>query len=112
MGGEAGHVLSANQRNMLPETPAKQLGERAAMLLLFGLHLFEDFGGRGVIFAETVGDVAVNAAVFFLVADRQGENFHVAQVGKSLGHWGTLSWKGELIANAAFSAFSGRRGRR
>src|SRR5579871_6319474 len=83
---EAFHVLATNQRDVLAETLAKDLNQPRAMRRLFLLHLVEHCRRRGERLAQSIGEVAVDAAVLFLERDREREDFRFGQIAEVSGH--------------------------
>ena len=58
-----------------PNFCAKQLDQAAAVPGFLLLHAFEDGGGRGELFPQTVGEVGVDALVFLFQRYRQRQDF-------------------------------------
>ena len=75
---------------MLAEALAIEADQHLAMAVLLVGHLLEDLGGRGVVVAQALDEVAVDAGVLLLVLDGKGENLAIAEVGE-----GALGRKGE-----------------
>jgi len=46
---------------------------------LFLTHALEHLGGCGIIFAQAIGEIAVNAFVFFFQSDGEGQDFTFGQ---------------------------------
>ena len=51
-----------------------QFDEAAAMTGLLLPHTFEHLGGGRIVFAKAVGEIAIDAFVFFFEGDREGED--------------------------------------
>ena len=73
-------VLAANERDVLAELRDEEIDEPAAVLVLFRRHFDEHLGGGGIVLAQAVGEVGVDAPVLFLVGDRQGEHFALGKI--------------------------------
>ena len=69
------HVLPADERDMLAEFLLIKLDQPVAMAVLFVVHGHERLGRFGIIAADALGKVGVNAAVLLLVLDREREHF-------------------------------------
>src|SRR3974390_682247 len=52
----------------------------------FLAHLFKHLGCSRIRFAQPIGKLPVNAAVFFFAGDGQGQNFSLGQILESLEH--------------------------
>ena len=79
---EAANVVAADQRDVLAEFLLVELDQPAAVVALFGGHLGEDIGTGRIVVAQAFGDVGVDAAVLFLVGDRQCEDLPFRQIGE------------------------------
>ena len=80
---EALDVLPADQRQVVSEFLAIEIEQhRAVMHFLFG-HLVEYLCGGRELLAQTFGKTAIDAAILFLVGDGEGQNFLLAEIGKS-----------------------------
>src|SRR5262249_48379586 len=71
---EAAHVLAADERDMVAEALLVLVEQCATVAVFFLLHVAEHRGSRGVIGLETLGEIAVNAAVFLFRRNGDGEN--------------------------------------
>ncbi len=83
---EAFDVLAADQRDVLAELLLVELNQAGAVLRLLRLHLLEDHGAGGVGFAQAVGEIAVDAPVFFFERNRQGQNLALGELIEVLRH--------------------------
>ena len=72
-------ILAADQRNMLAELLLVKLQQAMAMAVLFAAHLLELRGGDGIDGLQSLGEIVVNAGVFFLQGNGQGQDFAFAQ---------------------------------
>ena len=72
---EAVNVLPADQRNVVAELRLVQFDQTAAVCGFLLAHAVEDRGRSGEILAQPLGEVGVDAFVFFLQGDRQGQDF-------------------------------------
>ena len=68
------HVLAADEREVIAEAGLVQFDEAAAVAGLLLPHAFEHLGGGRIIFAKAVGEIAVDALVFFFQGNGKGEN--------------------------------------
>ena len=59
---------------MVAEAGLVQLDEASAVARLLLPHFFEHVGGGGIVFAKSVGEIAVDAFVFFFQGDGEREN--------------------------------------
>jgi fructose-1-phosphate kinase PfkB-like protein len=59
---------------VIAELRDEEVDQAAPMFVLLIRHLDEHLGGGGVVLAQVVGEVGVDASVLFLVGDRQGEH--------------------------------------
>ena len=83
-------VLAANERDMLAEFRDEQVDQPAAVLVLLGRHFDEHLGGGGIVLAQALGEVGVDAPVLLLVGDRQGEHFalgKIVEIAHRRGPW-------------------------
>ena len=62
-----------------PKRCVKQLHEPAPVAGLLVAHAFEDGGGGGVVFAQAVDEIGVDALVFLFQGDGQGEDFALGE---------------------------------
>src|SRR4051812_32689289 len=69
---------------MLTEALLVQFEQPVPMAMLFPCHLAEQFCGVRITFGEVLGECHVDAAVFLLGGDRNGEHFTLGQLGKIL----------------------------
>jgi hypothetical protein len=76
---EAPDVLTADQRDVLTEFSAINLQQSPAVLTFLARHLSENIGAARVLVPQAFGDVQVNAAILFLVGNRQCEDFTLGQ---------------------------------
>ena len=76
----AANVLAANERNVLAELRDEEIDEAPAVLVLLGRHVREDLGAGGIVLAQAVGEVGVDAPVLLLVGDRQREHLALGEV--------------------------------
>ena len=53
-------------------------------------HFGEHLGAAGIVLAQALGDVGVDAVVLFLVGDGQGEDFAFGQIGE-IAHGGNVA---------------------
>ena len=67
---------------MIAEFRDEEIDEPAPMPVLLRRHLVEHFGACGVIVVQAVGEIGENARVFLLVADGEGQNFALGQIGR------------------------------
>ena len=78
----AANVLPAHERNVLAEFGDEGVNQLASMLVFFPRHFLEHFGARRKVSVQRVGVIRVDAAVLFLVGDREGENFLFRKFGE------------------------------
>ena len=76
-------VLAADQRQIIAEFLPIEVEQHRAMVHLLLGHLVEDLGGGRILLAQTLGETAIDAAVFFLIGDRKRQNFLLGEVGKA-----------------------------
>ena len=62
--------------------PIEVVKHRTMMHLFLG-HLVEDFRRCRILLAKTLSEIAIDAAVFFFIGDRKGQNFLLGEVGKA-----------------------------
>jgi hypothetical protein len=67
---------------VLAETLAVELEEPAAVLVLLVGHAHEDAGRRRICLAQALCELAVDAAVLFLILDGEGQHLAIGQIGK------------------------------
>src|SRR5438045_2756086 len=83
---ESGDVLPANERDVLAKTLPVELDQAGAMAGLFFDHVLEEFRGGGVLAAQPVGEVAVDASVLLFERDSQREDLALRQIFELFGH--------------------------
>jgi hypothetical protein len=81
-GGEAAHILPADERDVLAEFFRVQVDQAAAMLVFLRRHVLKYFGAVGVVFPQALGEVGVDAAILLLRADGQGQHFLFGELGE------------------------------
>ena len=69
------NVLATHQRDVLAEAGAVGFNEHGPMIELLFAHIFKQLGGGGIGVAKTIGEVGVYAAVLFLQANGERQNF-------------------------------------
>ena len=72
---EALHVLAADEGEVIAEAGLVQFDEAAAVARLLLPHAFEHIGSGGIVLAKSVGEIAINAFVFFFEGNSESENF-------------------------------------
>src|SRR5258708_20353084 len=82
-GHEPPHVMAADQRDVLAKFGAIQINQSPPVARLFFPHALEQSSGGGKILAQTLSVVGVNALVFFLQRDRQGQDLLLGKTLKS-----------------------------
>jgi len=60
--------------------------ELSAVAGFFFAHVFEELGGGGIGLAEAVGEIGVDAAVFFFEGDGEGQDFTLGQIFEFTRH--------------------------
>ena len=65
-----------------PNFSLVEVDQPAAVVALLVGHLGEHVGAGRVVLAQALGDIGVDAAVLFLVGDRQGEDLPFGQIGE------------------------------
>src|SRR5450432_3886419 len=83
---ESPHVFPADGRYLLPEALPEQGQEAVAMVGLFLAHLFKHLRCGGIGLPQGIGKFAVDAAVFLLVGDGDGQNLAFRQILEFLEH--------------------------
>ena len=78
------HILPANQWDVLAEFLAIEIEQGLTVPRFLRLHLLEHLGGGWISFAKPVGEIAVNAPVFFLEKNRQCQNFPLGKLLETL----------------------------
>ncbi len=81
--------MPPHQRNVVAELGDEEIDEPAAVFVLFAGHLLEHLRAARVVVVEAFGDIGVDAAVLFLVADGEGQHFALGQVVE-IAHGGVL----------------------
>jgi hypothetical protein len=81
---EALDVLAPDQRQILAEFRSMEIEQHAAMPCFLVGHLVEDFGGGGVVLAQSLCEAAVDAAVLFLIGDSEREDLLLGEFNKAL----------------------------
>src|SRR5262249_22200656 len=76
---EAFHVVSPDMRDVIAESRLVQLDQAAAMPGLLLTHGFEHVRGCGVLRAQTVSEVAVDALVLLFQCDRERQDFALVE---------------------------------
>jgi hypothetical protein len=77
-------VFAADRRQMRPKALFIEFEQHVAMAAFFLGHLLEDLGRVRVAFGEVFGEGHVDAAVFLLGRDRNGQHFALGQIGEIL----------------------------
>src|SRR5579863_6987000 len=76
---------------MFAETPAIGFDQPPAMARFLRLHFHKDLGSGRVSFTKPLGEIRVDAAVFFLKLNRKGEDFLFVEIPETfLGHFRSL----------------------
>ena len=65
---------------MLAKLFAVKVDEAAAMPRLFLAHAFEDSGRAGIVLAQALSKISVNALVFFFQRNGKSEDFPLRQL--------------------------------
>jgi hypothetical protein len=77
---ETFHVLAADQQNVDAESLPVHVDEHLPVARFLGLHLIKRFCRRRVTFPQSVGEIAVNAAVFLFQLNGERQDFPLAEV--------------------------------
>src|SRR6266850_1646771 len=77
---KAFHVLPPDKWNMFAETLTIQLNQPVTMFILLPGHCGEEFRRGREIRAERFGKIAIDASIFFLRRDGEGQNLRLVQV--------------------------------
>ena len=85
-GDEAGHILTADERDVLAEMVPVQLDEPVAVAVFLDPHGFEGLAGRREVPADAPGQIGVDAPVFLFGLDGQREHFLHGEFFDRLGH--------------------------
>jgi hypothetical protein len=62
------------------EASAISFEEGRAMPRLFDAHVIEELGGSGISLAQAVGEIRVDAPIFFFEGDSERQNFALGQI--------------------------------
>jgi hypothetical protein len=81
---EALDVLAPNRRKILAEALLVHLQQHVAMVLLFFRHLLEQLRRVRIALGEVLRKAHVDAAVFLLGRDRDGQHFTLGEIGEIL----------------------------
>ena len=100
-------VLAADERNVVAELGDEQVDQAAAVHVLLGRHFGEHLGGRGIVLAQALGEVAVDAPVLFLVGDRQREHLALGKIVEIARHRSGPRRVDETVAAARPAASAG-----
>ena len=73
-------MLALDQRDVFAEFLAVQLDQPAPVHVLLARHVGEHLGGGGIVGAQPLGEVEVDAAVLLLGGNRQRQDFALAQL--------------------------------
>ena len=79
---EAANVLAADQRDVLAEFFPIEVEQHAPMIGFLGGHFAEHGRTARVFAAQSLGDIDIDATVFFLIGDGEGEDFAFGQIGE------------------------------
>ena len=63
-----------------PNFDDEEIDQSPAVHVLLGGHVGEHLRAGGIVFAQAVGEVGVDAPVLFLVGDRQRENLALGKL--------------------------------
>ena len=75
-------MLTADRHQMIPKTGDIEIKQLPTMLVFFGRHALKQGGRAGIGRGKPGGKLGIDAAVFLLGGDRQGENFALGKLGK------------------------------
>lgn len=89
---EAGDVLAADQRNVIPEAFAIGAQEPMPVFGFLLLHFCQRAGRVRIIRPKLLGKIAKDASVVFLQRNRQSEDFLFREGREGFGHGEQLSW--------------------
>lgn len=70
---ESFHVLAVNERNVLTELLPVDFDQTPSMFRLFVPHALKDGGGCGIVLAQSLEKVGIDALVFLFERDGQSE---------------------------------------
>ncbi|AHK00147.1 hypothetical protein X971_0248 [Agrobacterium tumefaciens LBA4213 (Ach5)] len=75
-------MLTADQGDRFPKSPAVHVDQHVSMLLLNLGHIIEDFCGLRILRAQMIGIGAVDAGIVFFGRDGKCEDFLFAKRGE------------------------------
>ena len=78
--------MAANERDVLAEALPVQLDQAGAMAGLLHDHLLEKFRGGGILSAQPLGEIAINAGVLFFERNCQRQNLAPREIFELFGH--------------------------
>ena len=81
---EALHVLPADERQIVAKLRPVEVEQHGPVAHLLVRHLVEDLGGGAIPLAQALREAAIDAAVLFLVADGEREDFLLGEIGEAL----------------------------
>jgi hypothetical protein len=81
---EALDVLPADQRQEIAELLTIKVVQQCAVAGFFRRHFLENFGGDGILFAQSIRKAMVDTLVFFLGGDSQRQKLLFSEIGKAL----------------------------
>ena len=79
----AADVLAADQRDMVAELLDKGINQQAPVIAFLRCHVVEHPGAVRVFFPQALGEVGVDAAILFLAADRECQDFFLVQFSEA-----------------------------
>ena len=79
LAGDSAHIVPPDERNVLAELLLVDVDQRAAMADLLLTHLLEDLPRGGEVLAHGLGEIRINAFVFFFQRNGQSKNFFLRQ---------------------------------
>src|SRR5437870_4777321 len=79
-------VVAADEWDVFTEALAESFDQAGTVLGLLALHFLKYSGGGGVHFAQTIGEVAIDATVFLLQCNSQRQNLPFRKILEALGH--------------------------
>src|ERR1700741_2681230 len=83
---KAADVFAPDGRNVFPKSLPEHSQKPVTVSPFLCTHLFKYFGRGGIGFPQGIGKFAVNATVFFLARNREGQNLSFGQILESLEH--------------------------
>ena len=106
---EAFDVLAADKRQVVAEFFPIEIEQHGSVAHFLVRHFLEYLGRGGKLRAQTFGESAIDAAVFFFIGDGEGEDFLLGKIGKSL-HGAASFWAGtdELVYIGILLNYIGR----